>query len=118
MLMLATRCLMVPFYLGWRGGSADSVAAMFLQKLCAVIPKLIGSFAAITAVAMPESFAHTPCLAAATAMWQLAITPGFAVLATLLAAPDRRDKESSKEYTHAGRYPVLPRCRPGREVRP
>lgn len=119
--MFAMRCLTVLLNFGGRGGHAESATVMLLQRLCAVMPKLIGSLAAIIAVAMPESFVHTLCLAlclaAATVMWQLAITPGVAVLGTLLAARDRRDTESSKEYTHAGRYPVLPRCRPGREVR-
>ena len=112
---------MVPLNFWGRRGHVEYATVMFLQKRRAVMPKLIGSLAAIIAVAMPESFVHTLCLAlclaAATVMWQLAITPGVAVLGTLLAARDRRDTASPKEYMHAGRYPVLSRCRPGREVR-
>ena len=92
----------------WSPASPASVARSARWQ-----PKLIGSLAAIIAVEILKSFVHTLCLAAATPMWQLAITSGGAVLGTMLAARDRRDNESSKEYTHAGRYPVLPRCRPG-----
>lgn len=51
----------------------------------------------MAAMAMLESFVDSLSLAAATVMWQLAITLRLAVLSPLLAESVRRDKESSKE---------------------
>lgn len=58
---------------------------------------LIGSLAAIAAVAMLRSHRRTGSLAVATVMWQLAIALGLGVPGAPLAGRARPDRESSKE---------------------
>jgi uncharacterized protein (TIGR00645 family) len=58
---------------------------------------LMGSLAAVTAIAMRESSLPINSLAAATPIWQLAIAIGLGVPGMVLAARNRLDRELSKE---------------------
>jgi uncharacterized protein (TIGR00645 family) len=59
--------------------------------------RLIGSVAAIAAIALLESFIHADTLTGSTMGWQLAMLLGFGVLGVLLAAMDRLSEGHRKE---------------------
>jgi len=59
--------------------------------------KLVGSIAAIAAIALLETFMHADTVAATTMGWQLAMLLGIGVLGVLLAAMDRLSGTHGKE---------------------
>ena len=94
-LSLVANLMLIVVLAGWQGfvdpllgsRSADQPGWLSLD-FSEIKLKLIGSLAAIAAVAMLESFMHIGALTAATVAWELAIVLGFGVLGVLLALMD------------------------------
>lgn len=95
-LSLVANLMLIVVLAGWQGfvdptlstRSEDQPAWLALD-FSAIKLKLVGSLAAIAAVALLESYMHIGALTAATVAWELAIVLGFGVLGVLLAAMDR-----------------------------
>jgi uncharacterized protein (TIGR00645 family) len=98
-LSLVANLILIVVLAGWQGfvdpllsaRSGDQPAWLALD-FSAIKLKLIGSLAAIAAVAMLESFMHIGSMTVATVAWELAIVLGFGVLGVLLATMDRLGK--------------------------
>ena len=104
-LSLVANLVMIVIFAGWTNfvgpllrqpGERDAVWAGDLD-FSAVKLKLIGSIAAIAAIALLETFMHPDTVAPATAAWQLALLLGIGVLGVLLAAMDRLSANHLKE---------------------
>jgi len=98
-LSLVANLVLIVVLAGWQGfvdptlsARSEDQPAWIGLDFSAIKLKLIGSLAAIAAVAMLETFLHIEELAAATVAWELAIVLGFGVLGVLLAAMDRLGK--------------------------
>lgn len=101
---LVANLVLIVVLAGWQG-FVDPMLSEHLDHqpdwlaldFSAIKLKLIGSVAAIAAIAMLESFMHADTVAATTMGWQLAILLGIGVLGVLLAAMDRLSSGHDKE---------------------
>lgn len=99
-LSLVANLVLIVILAGWQGfvdpnlsARSDDQHSWMALDFSAIKLKVIGSLAAIAAVAMLESFMHIGSLTAATVGWELGIVLGFGVLGVLLAAMDRIGRE-------------------------
>ncbi len=103
-LSLVANLVLIVVLAGWQGfvapllesHAADQPAWLVLD-FSAIKLKLIGSVAAIAAIAMLESFVHADTLAPQTLGWQLGILLAIGVLGVLLALMDRLSHHETKE---------------------
>jgi uncharacterized protein (TIGR00645 family) len=98
-LSLVANLVLIVVLAGWQGfvdpmlsARSEGQPAWLALDFSAIKLKLIGSLAAIAAVAMLETFLHIDSLTVSTVAWELAIVLGFGVLGVLLAAMDRLGK--------------------------
>ncbi|HEY1934763.1 MAG TPA: YqhA family protein [Acetobacteraceae bacterium] len=98
-LSLVANLLLIVVLAGWQGFVDPTLSARSEDQptwialdFSAIKLKLVGSLAAIAAVALLETFVHIGAMAAATVGWELAIVLGFGVLGVLLAVMDRLGK--------------------------
>jgi uncharacterized protein (TIGR00645 family) len=103
-LSLVANLVLIVVLAGWQGfvdpmlgAHLDDQPAWLALDFSAIKLKLVGSIAAIAAIAILESFVHADTLASATLGWQLGILLGIGVLGVLLALMDRLSHHETKE---------------------
>jgi len=101
---LVANLVLIVVLAGWQGfvdpmlsRHLDDEPGWLALDFSAIKLKLIGSIAAIAAIALLESFMHADTVAVTTMGWQLAILLGIGVLGVLLAAMDRLSAHHGKE---------------------
>ncbi|HUB15843.1 MAG TPA: YqhA family protein [Acetobacteraceae bacterium] len=101
---LVANLVLIVALAGWQGfvdpmlsAHLDDRPSWLALDFSALKLKLIGSIAAIAAIALLETFMHPDTVAPATAAWQLALLLGIGVLGVLLAAMDRLSANHLKE---------------------
>jgi uncharacterized protein (TIGR00645 family) len=103
-LSLVANLVLIVVLAGWQGfvdpmlgAHLDDRPAWLALDFSAIKLKLVGSIAAIAAIAILESFVHADTLAPATLGWQLGILLAIGVLGVLLALMDRLSNHHTKE---------------------